>query len=243
MEPFSTFCLAGLVFLSLPLPLFASAALGACPSARPSLMPWAWGNSFVGAVAGLLIIATPLPPWIGLARRHFLPGLRDANGPLPRTSRRHQCKPNHSGPVTQRERPRAEQTVALHGAGRGGCLALAARCTMGAWRKVNRPCPKCGSSSLEETMFSWYGRAPDGCPTGGIAFPVRCTACHAKFVRLDGEELLSPEVAGERELARQERAHRVWKESKDEPEEAPQMSDAEVLEKLIAEGIIRREEL
>jgi hypothetical protein len=67
MEPISTFCLAAIVFLSLPLPLFASAALGTCPSARRSLMPWVWGNAIVGSAAGLLIVATPLPPWMGLA--------------------------------------------------------------------------------------------------------------------------------------------------------------------------------
>jgi hypothetical protein len=87
---------------------------------------------------------------------------------------------------------------------------------MGAWRKLNQPCPQCASSSLEETMFSWHGRTPDGCPTGGIFFPVRCTACDAKFVRLDGEELLDPEVAAERERAREERAHRFWKERQDQ---------------------------
>lgn len=67
MEPLNTFCLAALVFLSLPLPLFASAALGPCPGARRSLLPWAWGNSFALAAAGLLIIATPLPPWTAFA--------------------------------------------------------------------------------------------------------------------------------------------------------------------------------
>ncbi len=92
-------------------------------------------------------------------------------------------------------------------------------------------------------MLSWHGRTPDGCPTGGISFPVRCTACNAKFVRLDGEELLAPEVAAERERARQERAHRLWKERQNEPQKAPEMSDAEVIEQLIAEGVIKREEL
>lgn len=67
MEPFSTFCLAGLVFLSLPLPLFASAALGVCPWTRRTLTPWEWGNSIIGSVAGLLILGTPLPPCIALA--------------------------------------------------------------------------------------------------------------------------------------------------------------------------------
>ncbi|MBM4071352.1 MAG: hypothetical protein FJ271_20805 [Planctomycetes bacterium] len=67
MEPLNTFCLAALVFLSLPMPLFACVALKAFPAVRWSLMPWAWGNSFVLAVAGLLIVATPLPPWIALA--------------------------------------------------------------------------------------------------------------------------------------------------------------------------------
>jgi hypothetical protein len=93
-------------------------------------------------------------------------------------------------------------------------------------------------------MFSWHGRTPDGCPTGGITFPVRCTACNAKFVRLDGEELLNPEVAAERERARQDRAYRLWKERQNKgSQEVPQMSDAEVIEKLISEGIIKREEL
>jgi hypothetical protein len=94
-------------------------------------------------------------------------------------------------------------------------------------------------------MLSWHGRTPDGCPTGGITFPVRCTACNAKFVRLDGEELLAPEEAAERERIRKERAYRLWKERRNESssQEAPQMSDAEIVEKLIAEGVIRREEL
>lgn len=67
MEPLNTFCVAALGFLSLPLPLFASAALGAFPSARRSLVPWVWGNSFVLGAAALLIVATPLPAWIALA--------------------------------------------------------------------------------------------------------------------------------------------------------------------------------
>ena len=94
-------------------------------------------------------------------------------------------------------------------------------------------------------MFSWHGKTPDGYPTGGIAFPVRCTSCNAKFVRLDGEELLAPEVAVERERARQERAHRLWKESRNQSsaQEDPQVSEAEIVEQLIAEGVIRREEL
>lgn len=92
-------------------------------------------------------------------------------------------------------------------------------------------------------MLSWHGRTPDGCLTGGITFPVRCTVCNAKFVRLDGDELLAPEVAAERERERQERAYRLWKERRDKPQEAPQMSDAEVIEQLIAEGVIKCEEL
>lgn len=67
MELLHTFSLAALVFLALPLPLFASAALGACPVARRSLLPWVWGNALGGAVAGLAIVATPLPPWIALS--------------------------------------------------------------------------------------------------------------------------------------------------------------------------------
>jgi hypothetical protein len=67
MDPLNTFCLAALVFLSLPLPLFASAALGTFPSARRSLVPWAWGNSFVLGAAGVFLIATPLSAWIVLA--------------------------------------------------------------------------------------------------------------------------------------------------------------------------------
>ncbi len=73
-------------------------------------------------------------------------------------------------------------------------------------------------------MFSWHGKTPDGCPTGGITFPVRCNACRAKFVRLDGEELLAPEVAAERERARLERAQRLWKESQSSAHE-----DAEII--------------
>jgi hypothetical protein len=67
MQPLDTFALAAMVFLSLPLPLFASAALGAYPAARRSLMPWVWGNALGGAALGLLIISTPLPAWALLA--------------------------------------------------------------------------------------------------------------------------------------------------------------------------------
>lgn len=61
MEPESLFCLAALVFLALPLPVFASVALQACPSARRSLLPWVWSNAIGSAAIGLLIIATGLP--------------------------------------------------------------------------------------------------------------------------------------------------------------------------------------
>jgi hypothetical protein len=67
MEPLSTFCFAALVFLSLPLPLFASAAVDACPSARRSLIPWVWCNAIGGGAAGLSIIASPTPPLAALA--------------------------------------------------------------------------------------------------------------------------------------------------------------------------------
>lgn len=66
MDPVSTFCLSAIVFLSLPLPLFASATLGVCPSSRRSLMPWVWGNAIVGAVTGILIVATPFQPLIAV---------------------------------------------------------------------------------------------------------------------------------------------------------------------------------
>ncbi len=67
MESLNTFCLAGIVFLSLPLPLFASASLGVCPSARRSLMSWVWGNSIVLGVLGLLLVTTSAPPLAELA--------------------------------------------------------------------------------------------------------------------------------------------------------------------------------
>ena len=66
-ESLNAFCLAGLVFLSLPLPLFASAAIGARPSARPLLLPWVWGNAISGAALGVLIVATSVPPLAALA--------------------------------------------------------------------------------------------------------------------------------------------------------------------------------
>ena len=44
-ELLNAFCLAALVFLSLPLPLFASAALEVRPFARPLLLPGVWANA------------------------------------------------------------------------------------------------------------------------------------------------------------------------------------------------------
>lgn len=67
MDPLNALCLAVLVFLSLPLPLFASAALGACPAARGAVVPWAWGNSVVLCAAGLLVVAAPVSPWLAVA--------------------------------------------------------------------------------------------------------------------------------------------------------------------------------
>ncbi len=60
-------------------------------------------------------------------------------------------------------------------------------------------------------MFSWHGRTPDGCPIGGIKFPVRCTNCGSKFVRFNSEELHTPEEAGAREQERLERVKALWK--------------------------------
>jgi len=62
VEPLSTFCLSALLFLSLPLPLFAGAAIKVYPLARRSLMPWLCCSSVGLGVMGLLIIATPLAP-------------------------------------------------------------------------------------------------------------------------------------------------------------------------------------
>jgi len=67
VDPLNAIGLAVLVFLSLPLPLFASAALGACPTARGAVVPWAWGNSVVLGTAALLLVATPVSPWIAVA--------------------------------------------------------------------------------------------------------------------------------------------------------------------------------
>jgi hypothetical protein len=66
-ELLDTLCLAALVFLSLPLPLFASAALGVRPSARPLLLPWVWGHARSGGALGVLLIATSIPPLVVLA--------------------------------------------------------------------------------------------------------------------------------------------------------------------------------
>ena len=62
----STFCLTAIVFLSLPLPLFASATLGVCESFRRELMPWVWVNVVVGSLAGIMIILTPLQPLVAV---------------------------------------------------------------------------------------------------------------------------------------------------------------------------------
>jgi hypothetical protein len=67
MDPVNSICLAAIVFLSLPLPLFASAAIASCPSARRLVMPWVWAHCICGSACGLLVIAAPLPPWWGLA--------------------------------------------------------------------------------------------------------------------------------------------------------------------------------
>lgn len=66
MASLNTFCLVALVFLSLPLPLFASAGLRAFPSARRSLVLSVWVNSIVLCAAGLLTL-TPLPVWLAAA--------------------------------------------------------------------------------------------------------------------------------------------------------------------------------
>lgn len=67
MDMLKTLFLAFLVFLALPLPLFASAALRICPAARTLVLPWVRGNSFALAASGLFIVATSLPPWIAFA--------------------------------------------------------------------------------------------------------------------------------------------------------------------------------
>lgn len=62
MNALNSFCLASLVFMSLPLPLFASAAIGVCPSLRRSVIPLVWINTFIGATMGLLVAAnSPMP--------------------------------------------------------------------------------------------------------------------------------------------------------------------------------------
>ena len=66
-DPLNAFCLAALLFLSLPLPLFASAAVSARPSVRPLLLPWVWLNAIGGAALGGLIIAAAAPPLAVLA--------------------------------------------------------------------------------------------------------------------------------------------------------------------------------
>lgn len=67
MDHISTFCLSAVVFLSLPLPLFASVAIGASPTHRRSLMPWVWANVAIGLIAGLSIIAMFFPPVVAAA--------------------------------------------------------------------------------------------------------------------------------------------------------------------------------
>jgi hypothetical protein len=67
MAPFNTFCLAAIVFLSLPLPVFASAVLGVKPSARRFVMPWVWAHAGVSAVFGLTIITEALTPLAAVA--------------------------------------------------------------------------------------------------------------------------------------------------------------------------------
>lgn len=55
------FCLAAIVFLSLPLPVFASLVSDEFLAAGHRLKPYVYGNALAGAVLGLLVIATPLP--------------------------------------------------------------------------------------------------------------------------------------------------------------------------------------
>lgn len=67
MEPVHTFCLAALVFLSLPLPVFASAALRVRPAARERLFRPVRANALGLGVAGVLLVTTSLPPLVVLA--------------------------------------------------------------------------------------------------------------------------------------------------------------------------------
>jgi hypothetical protein len=66
-DALNLFSLAVLVFLSLPLPMFASAALSARPSARPLLLPWVRGQAVSIGALGVLMVTTPVPPLIVLA--------------------------------------------------------------------------------------------------------------------------------------------------------------------------------
>jgi hypothetical protein len=56
MDPFTTFCLAAVVFLSLPLPLFAGTALAGRVAGRRSIVRWVWADKACGTLAGLLIV-------------------------------------------------------------------------------------------------------------------------------------------------------------------------------------------
>lgn len=53
--------LAAILLLCLPLPLFASAVIGARPSLRRPLMPWVWANIAADSVAGILVVAAVAP--------------------------------------------------------------------------------------------------------------------------------------------------------------------------------------
>lgn len=60
MTPVHEFCLAAIVFLSLPLPVFASLVSDEFPAIGHCLKRYVYWNTVTAAVLGLLVIATPL---------------------------------------------------------------------------------------------------------------------------------------------------------------------------------------
>ncbi|MDQ3330106.1 MAG: hypothetical protein M3552_05570, partial [Planctomycetota bacterium] len=60
------FCLAAIVAISLVLPLYAGAGVGRGAFDRRTALRWVWTCQLAGTFAGLMVIAAPFPPIVGL---------------------------------------------------------------------------------------------------------------------------------------------------------------------------------
>ena len=62
MDPLNSFCLCGVVLLSLVLPLAAARTIQDPRTARPIRLTEVWVGQACGALAGLLIVFSPIHP-------------------------------------------------------------------------------------------------------------------------------------------------------------------------------------